>query len=384
MKRALLSVTVFGAAAVLAGCPVYSSSGDYRVCTDTGCFDCPDPTYSGMCIPWSCSTDSDCGSGYTCSGSGECVAGGSSAPSGCGSSAGCQSGYVCKLWGGAAQCVPAPGEPDASADEGEASAGEDSTAAIPTVDASAADASPEATVDAPVRVAPDAEVTREAGTDATEAGGVSIPCNASGDCAVGSTCVDGQCTPRDQLCSDATQCVVAGESCVNGVCVPQCSASAPCPTGYDCNLTLGVCDINPAPCEGSGSSSCQGGAICVDSHCVPPCDSGAGAPACAQGQVCVNGGCLPDQRARFTCKNDGESGLLANLCDDSTICLHHDCYPACDADGGGCGNLECKEVTVAAGTYAVCATPSTLGSDCDLAAGAACPGGGTCVNGYCE
>jgi hypothetical protein len=211
-----------------------------------------------------------------------------------------------------------------------------------------------------------------------------LPCNADGDCALGSRCIDGQCAVPGNLCSDASQCVVAGESCVDGICLPACSASAPCPTGYACNLNLGVCDVNPAPCVGSGVSSCQGGTVCVESHCVPPCGSGSSAPACPAGQACINGGCIPDQAARFACKNDGKSGLLANDCSESSICLHHDCYPACGDDGGGCGASVCKQVTVSAGTYAVCATPSTLGSDCDPAAGASCTGGKVCVDGYCK
>jgi hypothetical protein len=122
----------------------------------------------------------------------------------------------------------------------------------------------------------------------------------------------------------------------------------------------------------------------VESHCVPPCASAVGTAPCSGGQVCVNGGCIPDETALFECKNDGQSGLLANQCDTTTICLHHDCYPACDADGGGCGTLECKQVTVKAGTYAVCAPHSTLGSDCDQAAGAACSDGGVCIDGFCR
>jgi len=365
MKRALLAVTIFGAAAVLGGCPVYSSSSDYRVCNPSGCFDCPDPTYSGMCIPWACNTDSDCGSGYACNG-GQCLTGSDSGPpADCGQS-GCQSGYVCELAGGTAQCVPQSSEPDAATED--AGTGE------------ASEASPGQDASPPLEAAVHAT---DGAADAAETSVPTIPCNADGSCSVGSKCIDGQCTAQGQLCSDATQCVVAGESCVNGICLPTCSASAPCPTGYACNFTLGVCDVNPAPCVGSGASSCQGGAVCVESHCVPPCSTGGG-QACPVGQACVNGGCLPDQRAQFACDNDGQSGLLANLCDDSAICLHHDCYAACDSDGGGCGSSLCKQVTVKAGTYAVCGTASTLGSECDPAAGAGCGDGQVCMDGYCK
>jgi hypothetical protein len=372
MKRALLGMTILGVASVLAGCPIYSSSSDYRVCTSTGCYDCPDPSYSGMCIPWSCGTDSDCGSGYSCSG-GYCVtaaSGGGGAPTGDCSQSGCPSGFVCKLSGGTAQCA------SLASDDGGTPV-EDATAAdaplapdaIAPTDASATDVSP----------LPDAIVSS---SDAS-----SSACNAGGDCAVGSKCIDGQCAAASLLCSDATQCVVSGESCVDGVCVPHCSggsAAVPCPTGYLCNLTLGVCNLNPAFCAGSGSSTCQGGATCVESHCVAPCTVTEAGAICPTGQVCVNGGCIPDESAKFTCKNDGQSGQLANACDTSSVCLHHDCYAACGADGGGCATGSCKNVTVSAGTYAVCGTATTLGSDCDLAVGARCSGTGVCVDGYCR
>jgi hypothetical protein len=211
-----------------------------------------------------------------------------------------------------------------------------------------------------------------------------MACNANGDCSVGGWCIDGQCVVTAQLCSDGSQCAVAGESCVNGLCVPQCSASTPCPAGYGCDFGLGVCDINPDPCTGGGASSCQGGAVCVESHCVPPCGATEAGASCPSGQACVNGGCIPDQKALFSCKNDGASGQLANSCDPASVCVHHDCYTACDGDGGGCPATQCKQVTVRAGTYAICGTPTTLGSDCDFAAGAVCPSSGVCVDGYCK
>ena len=122
----------------------------------------------------------------------------------------------------------------------------------------------------------------------------------------------------------------------------------------------------------------------MESRCVPPCSAADGAASCSSGQLCINGGCIPDEKAVFTCHNSGASGVLANTCAASSVCLHHDCYAECDGDGGGCPASQCKQVTVGADTYAVCGTPTTLGSDCDLAVGARCPSSGVCVDGYCK
>jgi hypothetical protein len=123
----------------------------------------------------------------------------------------------------------------------------------------------------------------------------------------------------------------------------------------------------------------------VEGRCVAPCSSGDSGSSCPAGQLCVNGGCIPDEAAKFACKNDGQSGVLANQCSDTEICLHHDCYAACEPDGGGCADptAVCTEVTVTAGTYAVCTTSSNLGSDCDPAIGKACVSG-VCIDGYCK
>jgi hypothetical protein len=43
----------------------------------------------------------------------------------------------------------------------------------------------------------------------------------------------------------------------------------------------------------------------------------------------------------------------------------------------------CKNVTIETGTYSVCGTATTLGSDCDPSQGTACSGGKVCVDGYC-
>jgi hypothetical protein len=278
---------------------------------------------------------------------------------------GCPSGEVCLLSNGVAQCVLMGDDgDDASTSEGGADAGDGGSS--------------------------DGSMTKtDASGDASEGGTVSGPCNSDGVCGGnGAKCIDGTCTSQVHLCSDGSQCSVPAFSCVNGVCEPQCSSTSPCPTGYACDLTRGVCNVNPDPCTGSGASTCQGGTTCADGYCVPPCGTGDAAPACSTGQVCVNGGCIPDQGASFACSNDGESGSLATTCPTDDVCLHHDCYEQCAADAGSCSASSvpqqvCKNVTIETGTYSVCGTATTLGSQCDPSQGNYCMGNKVCVDGYC-
>jgi hypothetical protein len=391
MKRLLLGLAIFLGASALAGCPVYSNPGDYRACGPNGpCFDCPSGSTpsDGTCIPWQCSSSSDCPSGYSCSAY-SCVL----VPDASGCSAGCPSGFICKLSGGQTQCVPSSGLNDAgrSGDAADASATDGSSEG-------ASDARAEGSYASDASTASDALADASGVSDAFDAGdapgssdasdaSAPAPCNARGDCTGSAKCIDGLCTPQGRLCSDTTQCAISGNSCVDGVCEPHCSASAPCPAGYACDFTRGVCNVNPDPCVGSGASSCQGGSTCVEGRCVAPCAAGDTSSACPAGQLCVHGGCIPDEAALFTCANDGQSGQLATTCSSADICLHHDCYAACDPDAGAsaCSDpaAACKPVTVTAGTYLVCATSSNLGSDCDPAAGRYCPGA-VCIDGYCK
>jgi hypothetical protein len=364
MKRLLFGITILVGAAVLGGCPIYPSStgSEYRVCDSTGCYSCPDTSYSGACIGWQCSTDSDCGSGYVCSDQGACVPAPAQtydAGNDC-TLTGCPDGYVCKLANGVAQCVAHGTGTDAGAS---------------------------------TEAGTDASTATDAGSksDASDAATIAGPCNADGDCGGhGARCVDGQCTPQVDLCSDGSQCVVQGSACVDGLCEARCSGTVPCPSGFGCDFTRGVCNLDPGACTGSGTASCQGGAVCVEGHCAPPCAAAEAGAACAAGLVCVNGGCIPDQAAHFACANDGDEGQLANSCLTGFTCLHHDCYPSCNPDAGtGCGTgtaftgTACKNVTIETGTYGVCGTATMLGSDCDPAQGKACASG-VCVDGYCK
>ena len=375
MKRLLLGISLLGLAAVLGGCPIYPSQQEYQVCNGAACYSCPDSSLSSACTPWPCQSDDDCDTadGYVCDpGSLTCVAGsgnGYDGGTGTDSSAdcsvtGCPTGQVCKLSNGVAQCVTLGGGDDSSTGSEAGADGSSGGDGGVTGDSSS-------------------------GSDASEAGAVTGPCNSDATCGGnGEKCIDGQCTTQIDLCSDGSQCVATGSACVNGVCEARCSSTSPCPTGYQCDLTRGVCNVNPGACTGSGASSCQGGTTCVDGYCVPPCTVTDAGSFCPAGQACVNGGCIPDQAATFACTNDGQSGQLATTCGDGYICLHHDCYPACSADGGSScsgtsGTSVCKNVTIETGTYSVCGTSTTLGSDCDPSQGNYCSGGKVCVDGYC-
>jgi hypothetical protein len=360
MKRAFLGVIFVSAAAFLGGCPMYSG-GSSDNCNGNGC-PVPGPYYDAS---FQCQSDLDCSPGYGCDSYGTCVWVGYDA--GDCSTTGCPGGMICEIANGVAQCISLGGV-DASPS--------------PAVDAQTSDAQ---TGDAQTQMTTDAQAKDggAAGDGGTDAAPTVVSCNSDSTCGGnGAKCIDGVCTSQGGLCSDTSQCVAAGAACVDGVCIPRCSQSAPqCPDGYTCDFNRNVCD-NPSACT---TASCAGGSVCVDQHCVVPCASSDAGPQCPSGLVCINGGCIPDQAAAFPCQNDGKSGQLANTCSSNQICLHHNCYDACEieAGAGACASGVCKEVGVAAGTYAVCGTASTLGSQCDPATpGKACATG-VCIDGYC-
>ena len=154
----------------------------------------------------------------------------------------------------------------------------------------------------------------------------------------------------------------------------------PCPNGYSCDLQKGVCTGNPNPCQ--TSAQCNNGNVCVEGHCVDACNNGS----CGAGLVCVGGGCIPDQKPQFVCATEGQQ----DACKMGSLCLHHNCYIACDLDASmSCKNADqfnmCKTVTTQTGMYSVCGSSANLGSECDPTQGKNCSGGGTiCIDGYCR
>jgi hypothetical protein len=279
---------------------------------------------------------------------------------------GCSPGYTCLVAHGVATCTSSiPSGGDAAPppfDAGDASVGD-------------ADASSDAARDA---------------SDASDAAPVIVPCNSDLACGgAGARCVNGACTAKTALCSDSSQCAGANEVCVDGLCTPTCASGGGCPVGFDCDLTNGrdVCSLGGC----TTTVDCLNGGVCVEGHCALGCAADAGdASACPPGELCVNGGCIPDQRANFSCTNDGNSGALANTCSAASVCLHHDCYAVCGSADGADGCLPtqvCTLVTTPSGAaYRVCGTGSNLGSACDPASTVAprCPAGDVCIDGYCR
>ena len=355
MKRNFI-IGLFGlSAAALLGCPVFSGGGGSEPCGGQ---------YQGACT---CYQNSDCGPGYVCTDGYYCepvseVDAGFDGPFGDGGGGacdgGCSSGEVCAVVDGGAVCIAAPdGGPPADS-------------APPPFHGCTSNA-------------------------------------ACGDAGVGYICLDGKCVAPANQCTDSTQCPDS-EQCVDGACVPACGPGStnPCPTGYSCvtpggdaGSGPGVCTGNPTPCgTADGGMKCAGGTTCVDQHCVPDCSKGK----CSDGLVCVDNGCIPNQTPNFVCDKENQTPGTQDACDKGSICLHHNCYIACDgnpdASPGFCSTATgtkfpiCKGVTESTtdggtGTFFVCASSSNLGSDCDPTSTppkTCATAGQVCIDGYCE
>jgi len=368
-------------AVVLFGCPIYSSSQDTVYCTPDGV--CCDESQDN-CTVWTCGTSAECPNGAYCNSQSVCSGGngggnydaGTTAEAQAGdggdcSTNGCDPGFTCTLSGGAAVCLASPeaGVPEA----GVGDANNDQTVSdAPSGDAQDAPSLPPFT-------------------------GCTTDSACTADSGPGARCLDGKCVAAANQCSDSTQCPTVGnstEACVQGVCTPTCAGAQSCPSGYTCSTDgTAVCTGNPTPCgSADGGLACASGTTCVDQHCVPLCSQGAsgdGAATCASGLVCVDNGCIPDQAPKFLCQTDGQQ----DTCASGSICLHHNCYIACNLDGGSgdggtCQHADafnvCKAVQTSNGTYDVCGSNSNLGNQCDLTQGKLCSSPAICIDGYCR
>ncbi len=384
VRSSYAAVTMALGAVVLFGCPIYSGggggSGDV-VCDSQG--NCCDES-SGNCYVVNCDLSQECPGGSTCSSNGFCVGVGydgggyytpdsgtedgstQDATTDC-STTGCQAGFTCTVTNGTAQCLPSP-DGSVALDGGHRDSGHAHDAGVDAF-----------TLPPFTGCTNNSQCTAEAGA--------------------GAACLDGQCVAAANQCFDSTQCPFVNnvqEECVQGVCTPACTDGS-CPAGYSCDTSTSVCTGNPTPCGAAdGGAACAKGTTCVDEHCVPDCnrpDGGGGdAPGTCSisGDVCVDNGCIPQQTPVFVCA--GADGTRST-CAASSICLHHNCYIACEVDAGADGGNSCakadnfnvcKPVTTSSGTYDVCGSSTNLGNECNPTEGQNCLSPAICIDGYCR
>jgi len=162
------------------------------------------------------------------------------------------------------------------------------------------------------------------------------PCD-DAPCAPGLICTDeGVCDeappPPPPPCVEDSECLLDGDAsgrvCDDGVCrFDDCATDAQCGTRI---CVEGTCAPR-IPCVDDGQ--CDGGDLCVDNACRPPCraddDCGLGIGGFGL-QACVDGRCLQRCLGDGTCFGGG-------LCEDN-VCVEPECAEAVDC---GDGNVLC-------------------------------------------
>ena len=106
---------------------------------------------------------------------------------------------------------------------------------------------------------------------------------------------------------------------------------------------------------------------------------------CTSGKVCVANGCMPDQSPKFTCQGQG----IQDDCNTGSICLNHNCFIGCTLVPDSCtlnevGLNVCKAVETTTGTFHVCGSSTSVGTECDVSIGEACSSGKVCIDGICR
>jgi hypothetical protein len=374
MKRLKAFVLVGVAGALAAGCPVYSENddawcADYRTCQP-----------GEDCYQWPC--NSPPGWGGT---GGSQYFGGGAGYSAAGGHGGSDAGAI-----DAADGATEDARPDTDAQEAQAADAEAQAAvycAKPADCASGTTCGPDGTChpgDCGATPCINGFVCQSTTNGLGCAKADPRGCESDAECTGTDACVDGVCAPAGSLCTDRTQCP-PGSACVDGKCVVECGEAYVCPEGYGCFRTSLLCAIVAHGC--SITADCGSASLaCVDYVCVPRCSArGSCGPALAGS--CVDNGCIPSQKVVAQCAGDGVQGG----CAAGQICLHQHCYTSCAGPDGGAGAAcaqpgedVCKPVTTAAGTFSVCGSVSSLGSECDRTLGQGCASGKICVDGFCR
>lgn len=212
-----------------------------------------------------------------------------------------------------------------------------------------------------------------------------LTCSASTDCSklgAGALCVDGKCVAAPPCegtsctCKYSSDCGT-GRICVDSKCATACSATSPCPTGFDCS-DKGYCVEGKPTCGlAAGGAACPSGEKCVDGHCSAGCatdDQCLGADGKPDPtQRCVGGACVADPRTDPKCSGDAQCATGSQKCVDGFCkytCTTDDTCKAIDSRIGACSPTE-----------KICRAPEEITAKCTSKADC---GDKSCVDGQCK
>lgn len=223
-------------------------------------------------------------------------------------------------------------------------------------------------------------------TPPTITGVTPITCGASTDCSklgAGALCVDGACVAAPKCEGTSCTCKYSsdcgdGRICVDSKCATSCSASDPCPSGFDCS-DKGYCVEGKPVCgTAAAGAACPSGKKCVDGHCTAGCatdDQCLGADGKPDPtQRCVGGACIPDTRTDPKCAGDAQCSTGSQKCVDGF------CRYTCTTDA------TCKAIDNRIGTCSpselICRSAEDLAAKCKSKSD--CPTDKSCVDGQCK
>ena len=240
---------------------------------------------------------------------------------------------------------PAPtGCRDAGAGLPAPATGADAGVAVPSLDASTADAkapsaldsggladrTADSTTPSPCTdagacgkpVVPSCTWSRECGTGGRcEDGECQRPCTNNSVCGTGDTCQTGFCQPA---ISSGGQCLYTadcgtGSACINAFCHAGCKVDGDCPNRADA-CTGNVCrpDGRPTP-QCRSNRDCALDWECVNATCRTPCDSDQNCGVACSGTLCREGYCVEAQEVAPQCSRNATCGA-GHACIDA-VCL---------------------------------------------------------------
>ena len=274
----------------------------------------------------SCSDDSDCPSGDTCS-DGVCTTPGAGID--CTDAADCPDGFTCAEGG----CVSTDGDED-----GDGVADEDDNC---------------------VRTPNPAQVDSDGDGIGDACEEIDLPgCDSSGECLIDEVCGGGVCQVIECTPAQEAELCPADAVCVGTI----CRFAPPCGGDPECAATLGMC-VEGRCAPGCDTNSECGGrrtTACVDSTCVFACSTDA---QCDDNESCIDSFCLPNE-----CSGTGTEGCPdGERCDGEGRC---EPYTSCGDDGDCASDEFCQD--------GICEEAVSCISDLN------CGDGQICEQGFCR